>query len=381
MSKKVLYISPNGYLGGAERFVLNACIGHKSFGNYAPYILFLNNGELVDIVKDLGINHYVLVNQFRLKNPVALIKALIEARSFIKKLKPDVINSTMPYAHLFLALTMLKKTFVNIWFQHGPVGGILDKMASFFSSDRIYFNSTYLQTEHHKTSYLNRSLKEDLIVNYGIEFLEVDPTESLSLRQKYLNPSQEFLFLSAGRICSWKGYESTILALIQLFNERPELVAKVKYLIIGEAKRETDKAYEQKIHDLAQNLVSKGIIQFIPFQKNLGTFYHAADVFFHTSTIPEPFGLVVAEAMIQGTLVVGGSVGGVSDILMNGKTGYTFNAHEREAAGELRIIIEKKIINGSPEKKSEMAKNGQALIRTSYSIPSMIKILEEDYDS
>ena len=49
-----------------------------------------------------------------------------------------------------------------------------------------------------------------------------------------------------------------------------------------------------------------------------------ADVFVHIST-KEGFGLVVAEAMWQGTPVIGSNVGGITLQVINDKTGYLVN--------------------------------------------------------
>ncbi len=380
MLKKVLYISPNGYLGGAERFVLNACIGHKTIGKYQPVIVFLNDGELVNIVRELNIDHYVLKNTFKFKNTYALFKAILEISAFIKELRPNIIHSTMPYAHIFLSLLFLKEKFVKVWFQHGPVGGTLDKIASLFRSDRIYFNSHYLQQVHHRTSWRNNTKNTDIIVNLGIDCDEVKAEESEKVRNLYLKNEQELLFITAGRICEWKGYESLIIALQNLSLRKPELIKRIKLLIIGEAKSDRDKPYEEKLRKISQDLIKNKTIEFIPFQKSLKPFYSAADVFFHTSTIAEPFGLVVAEAMAQGTLVVGGAVGGVCDILVDGKTGFSFNSHLESGVKELESIIEVKILNQNKTEKDILANNGKKLIIENYSIKAMVALLENDYD-
>ena len=109
MSKKVLYVSPNGYLGGAERFVLNACIGHLKYGKDQPYILFFNDGELVNIVKEQGIPYYILKNKFKFSSPIKLWRAIKETKGFLEANDFDVINLTMPYSQLFMNLVKKRK--------------------------------------------------------------------------------------------------------------------------------------------------------------------------------------------------------------------------------------------------------------------------------
>ena len=47
---KVLYISPNGYLGGAERFVVDITRLHQNT-NVECAILFFSEGDAVDLAR------------------------------------------------------------------------------------------------------------------------------------------------------------------------------------------------------------------------------------------------------------------------------------------------------------------------------------------
>ena len=96
----VLYFSPNGYIGGAERFVLNICEAHLLQGQYRPAIVFFNNGEAVRSAEKLGIKTFVLPVKLRLSRPISVLKSIHFLRKLIKNLKPSIIHSTMPYSHL-----------------------------------------------------------------------------------------------------------------------------------------------------------------------------------------------------------------------------------------------------------------------------------------
>ena len=53
---------------------------------------------------------------------------------------------------------------------------------------------------------------------------------------------------------------------------------------------------------------------FVPFQSDPAPVYRALDIVVHASTAPEPFGLVVAEAMACGRAVVATTLGGVAEV-------------------------------------------------------------------
>ena len=79
-----MYVSPNGYLGGAERFVLNAAKGHLDQQKIKTGILFFSGGESVKEAGKLGIKYFVLVNKFRFRKPLELLRAIIEIRKIVK---------------------------------------------------------------------------------------------------------------------------------------------------------------------------------------------------------------------------------------------------------------------------------------------------------
>ena len=59
---KILYVSPNGYLGGAERFVLTSASAHNKEKCEAS-ILFYSNGEAVAEAKSAGIPVKILTTK------------------------------------------------------------------------------------------------------------------------------------------------------------------------------------------------------------------------------------------------------------------------------------------------------------------------------
>jgi glycosyltransferase involved in cell wall biosynthesis len=56
-------------------------------------------------------------------------------------------------------------------------------------------------------------------------------------------------------------------------------------------------------------------VGFIPFQQDAAPVYRALDVVVHASTRPEPFGLVIAEAMASGRPVIAVRAGGAVEII------------------------------------------------------------------
>ncbi len=365
--KKVLYVSPNGYLGGAERFVLTAVKSHNQHSQIDSSILFFSNGEAVAEAIKSGIKVHILQSKFKLTRLGQLFKALLEIRKLVKEIKPDILHLTMPYAHITMSLATMGLGIKKVWFQHGPVGGRLDQIANLFPVDVLIYNSSDLKERHHLTSPQPIVKVQETILFLGVN-------SSHDIRQIFQGPS--VILGTAGRICSWKGFHQIILALGKLKNEM-SLPPFIFYLA-GAAKTDSDQAYARKLEQLvrSQNLAESFV--FKNHVADMPAFYREIDVFIHSSTIPEPFGLVVAEAMGQGCLVIGSDQGGVRD-LINFQTGIAYPSTSENAVDALKVKIQGLLLSSNKSDYQKLAQAGHEHIRKNYSIEKMRINLEAIY--
>ena len=137
---------------------------------------------------------------------------------------------------------------------------------------------------------------------------KISPTE---FRNKYsLNKN---VILYVGRIDIWqKGLDYLIEALAKIKKD-----FDVSLVISGE-----DWGSKNKLIKLAKQLnVLENLRFFEPKDERfLGEAYHASDILVLPSNF-EPFGTVLLEAMCCGTPVIGTKVGGIVDVIEDGKTG------------------------------------------------------------
>jgi glycosyltransferase involved in cell wall biosynthesis len=357
---KTLYASPNGFIGGAEKFVIQASVGHHQLQPESVVTLFFSGGKAPEILKQNGVPVYIIKNSFRLSRPFKLIKACLEVRSLVKKEKIEIIHSTMAYGHLFMSLATIGIKLKKIWFQHGPVDGILDKLASLFKADVILFNSEYLK-EMHLNSNFNFHRSEMACIRLGVPQVQHRERES----------SIPLHLLMIGRLSPIKGFHIVLEGIRLLQNRRPDLSQFLQVKIIGDANFEHEKEYEKKLMNLAKDLSQ--IVNFIPFQQNLDSLYESGDILIQPSLIGEGFGLVLAEAMSHELLVISPVYGGGTQIVLNNKTGLNFNFLEDKSEVKLADLIEKIIDNFSQYK--EMRKNGLELITNQYTEKVMMQDL------
>ncbi len=98
----------------------------------------------------------------------------------------------------------------------------------------------------------------------------------------------------------------------------------------------------------------------------IGSLMMIADCFVHIST-KEGFGLVVSEAMWQGTPVVGSTIGGITKQVVNGHNGFLVDPHEtEEVASAIKSILEDDLL------RETLSKNAKQTVEQHFLLPRMV---------
>lgn len=130
----------------------------------------------------------------------------------------------------------------------------------------------------------------------------------------------QLLVLMVGNIRAWKGQREVVAALRLL----PEAVRSRLRVCFAGATAKIDADYEAA---LREEIVAGGLgdcVTFLGSRSDVADLYRAADIAVHASTTPEPFGLVVPEAMALNCAVIAASTGGPAEVITPG-TGFLCN--------------------------------------------------------
>ena len=98
----------------------------------------------------------------------------------------------------------------------------------------------------------------------------------------------------------------------------------------------------------------------------VGALMHVARSFIHVPT-REGFGLVVTEALWQGTPVVGSKVGGVIKQVVDGKTGYLADPSDVEAIASLMARV-----LDDPQEADALGQGGREHVRRNFLLPELV---------
>jgi glycosyltransferase involved in cell wall biosynthesis len=110
----------------------------------------------------------------------------------------------------------------------------------------------------------------------------------------------------------WKGHETFLRAVSLLSEELP-----VRAYVVGGALYETAGSQRslEELRALARRLGVEGRVGFTGYVEDAAAAMRALDVVVHASTEPEPFGLVIVEAMACGRSVVVSEAGGAAELI------------------------------------------------------------------
>ncbi len=112
-----------------------------------------------------------------------------------------------------------------------------------------------------------------------------------------------------GRVAPWKGQDLFLEAFAAAFPSGPQRAVVVGAPLFGEDD------FDAHLRALAGDLGLAGRVDFRGFRKDVAAEMARLHVLVHASVIPEPFGLVVVEAMASGLAVVAAGAGGPAEVV------------------------------------------------------------------
>ena len=199
------------------------------------------------------------------------------------------------------------------------------------------------------------------LLSEGLDLSEWSRTKvSRSIRQELgIAPGVPVIGFVA-RLDPWKGLDVFIDAASRIAAEFPEAV----FLVSGDAPTGFE-AYRQNMEARATALGLGDRIRFLGWRYRLGdipALMADLDVFCHTSIAPEPFGLVIIEAMAMGCPVIAARAGGPVEIVEDGVSGLLTRPGDAVAlAAAIRdLLIDR-------DRRNRLAVAGRARVETVYS--------------
>jgi len=347
---KILQILPELNVGGVETGTLDLSkylvrLGHKS-------VVVSAGGSLVKELEASGAKHYTLaVNK---KSIISIFKLIPELTQIINKEEIDIVHarSRVPAWIAYFACRRTKAVFVTTC--HGYYQKHLFSSVMGWAKRVIVLSNV-----------IARHMIEDFSVPH--ERIRLVPRSVDLERFKYLDPQakrkEDFNVGIIGRITPLKGHLHFIKAMARI----SRLVPRLKIWIVGDAPASKE-TYKEEVQVLVRRLGLWHCTEFLGTQRDIPGILAHLDLVVLATTTHEAFGRVVVEAMAAGVPVVATKVGGVVDIIEDGKNGILVPPADSKSMADAVM----RIFN-DPQSAKAMAEDAYAKVKERYNVELMVK--------
>lgn len=312
----------------------------------------------------------------KIQVPLLVLSELYYTFKIIRKEKIDVIHSHWIIPSGLIGV-IAKKIFKIPHITSAHAGDvftirkskILGIIGSFVlkNSDEITANSEY--TKNVIIAIENKLKCNVEIIPMGVDTSRFNPDKASDFKKFF---GAEYLILSVGRLVDKKGIKYLIMAMVDVIKNFPH--AK---LIIGGSGPEKD-----KLEKLSENLGIKDNVIFMGYIENsdLPKYYASSDLFVLPSIETkggdtEGLGVVLLEAMACGIPVIGSNIGGITDIIKDGGTGFLAQPENPDDIAEKIIEL---LSNGMARQR--LSENGLIITQKQFSWDVVTKQFSNIYE-
>ena len=177
--------------------------------------------------------------------------------------------------------------------------------------------------------------------------------------------NEEIVIGCFGRLEVWKGQQVLVDAAEIIVKKIPE----IKFQFVG---------YGENMDNIVNQVKTKNLEKYFDFTghiSNVKDYMEKCTVVVHTSIEPEPFGMVIIEAMALEKPVIATNIGGPLEIIENNKDGFLIPPSQpRFLAENILKLVENK------ELRESIGKNARQKVINKFNVRNYVKEIEKIYD-
>jgi glycosyltransferase involved in cell wall biosynthesis len=197
----------------------------------------------------------------------------------------------------------------------------------------------------------------------GVDFSRVNTNRSearKAFRQRYGIPDDRIVMAQVSWIIPEKGVADLLHAARIVVSQNP----KTHFVLVGEGDDRARFTKQAEEMGLGDHVTWTGLVR-DPFAEGV---YDAADIVCQASRWNEAFGQVITEAMACGRPVVGTRVGGIPEVIADGKSGFLVNRGDAEGLAQ-RILQ----LAADPELRNRMGQEGYRLAQKQFEMGDIVR--------
>ena len=386
---KILYFITQSEFGGAQRYVFDLANNLKSeFKIIVAFGEQSESGKLTAVLKQAGIEYYILPHLQRSISPISDFLALLEIVKLIKEIKPDIIHLNSSKISILgsLAAFIIKLRVascelrvvytVHGWVFNEPLPTFLKWF--YFWAEKFtarFKNKIICVSEYDRQVALKYNIAptEKLItIHNGINNCHsgLEPESRANLHEQIsglrVKPAMtgNLLIGSIGNLYKTKGFEYFIEA-AKIIEQNQN--SKIKFIIIGEGSERSHLEKLIKKYSLKNNFILAGQID------QAARLLPALDIYV-CSSVKEGLSYTLIEAMQAGRPIVATRAGGNPELIEDGLTGLISPAQNAKALAEkIKTLLNNKTL------ALKLGQNGKAKALAEFGLEKMVEATRKIY--
>jgi glycosyltransferase involved in cell wall biosynthesis len=375
LTKKVIcFIITRMVAGGAQKICLDLIDGLPEEEFEIHLLAGTQTGREGSFWKDcqarLPVSHlHEIEDLVRQPNPFKDYRAYSQIRKILKKIQPDIVHTHTSKAGVIGRWAAHSLGVSNII--HSTHGIIYNPDAKIPGVGRGLFLKIFLWVEQRVGRYTQAlitlseqetgdAIRLKLASPSAIEAISNGiPLQAFSeIERESTNWKVPHVRLGiAGRLNSEKGHDLLLRSFKRLRHKFPNISLKIA----------GDGPLREELEQLTQELDLAEHVFFLGYQKDMVEFLRNIDMFVLSSHY-EGFGLVLVEAMAAGLPVVATNVGGVGEVVVDGKTGVVVPSGQED-----ELVMGMEYILDHPNLAYEYGQNGRHHAMEKFSQEQMLR--------
>lgn len=380
----VVYVQPSSEIGGSD-IALYRLVAELDRSRYRPVVVLPRDGPLVANLRavDVPVRFLPMLQLRPVKDPAYQLRfglrfwpAVLRLARLIRRERAQLVHSNSLYTFYGMSASWLAGR-PHVWHIREIPGGPRALRRLLASVVRRGARRVVPMTCAVAELFGPRDRLPPSVVPIpdGIDVREFHPSVSGARIRAELGIDPGALVVGfVARLDPWKGADVFVRAAAEIALERPD----ARFLVCGGELRGYE-TYAAGIRRLASSLGLDGRIQFTGWRYRLGDIPEvmaAIDVLLHPPIRPEPFGLVLVEAMATARPVVASRTGGIAEVVVDGITGELVAPGDWRAAAAavLRLLAD-------PSRAHALGAAGRQRAEAEFEVGAYVRRIEALYDS
>ena len=385
MSRVVVFLDETAEIGGAEVNILMVAPRLAALG-WQPRVIVPGPGPLAERLRALHIpvdyvprprlfsSSFYIGQRHKFANPLALPANMLlgliwvaRLALFLRRTRPALVQTVSMWAHAFGGLAARLAGCPLIWHVQGVVGAraglglyrALLRLCARAIPQRILCISELVAAQFQGDARLAAKI--------GLLWNTIDLDQFALGAAASAGPPHPFTIGTAARLTPWKGQEVALAAAREL----KHLGIPFRWRFAGEEALGSS-GYRAHLLQLIHRLGLDAEIELVGWVGDMPGFYRSLDVLVHVPLAPEPFGLVLGEALAAGLPIVA-SPGGADAILRGAGTLFAPAGDAMAVAAHLAALYV------SPAERAQLGARARAVAERAFSTQRYAEQLGQVY--